>query len=863
MKVKKIFFILIFFCFIKTYSKIEVENLNDSYIQINIKNLTDNFFMVKYDETTEDVYVGLNSLFYFMELYGIEIDLKNRRIEGNIDDKKFNIAFSTEESFEMEGELYVNIKTLKERLPFKKIEFDFSSLKLNLEPEFTLPYEKREKGKLERLRLDSRKKKSNKKVDFEMPRKLITPGLFKIGYSKYDIEDSNYRINYEYSSQLLYGELYLDGEFKPERKINYGNLTYSNISENNDLVLGNFSLKAPNFIDVNSKMLGVNFDSSDVYLTNDSGVTIIRGEAKNVESVELYRNSFLIDYIRPFSEYYEFRVDDGVFNSNYTLKIYYKDGRIDEKKVYSLSDINLLKKGKSRFVYQGGKNDEENHFQTIGKAYYGISDNLTLGLGGMSLKSNNETEYKLLENDFLLRVGNKNIPMLINYKNYYDQTHKKNNYELEIEQKLFSYNIKLVENRYAKIKDEDVDVKQYNSVSLGKSFDRNFLEFGVERILKYDNISGENKEKIIYGMWDSSIFSPIYNSLKIEKSIKGKNEEITYKPSLSYSNYDDITVILESSFSKNNLKRRYEQEHLLRINLKKKELIKDTLYADLGVNIGYSNEKEKFRYGFMFNIELDDFIYLRSPLNTTIDEAGKEKTQVGLEVSKIIDLSNPKRKIKRDVSLNSSWIHGKVFLDRNGNGIFDEGELPLENVKVMVNNRYFYSDKNGNYVAEGFYNNEEVTLTVDRKSIDPMMKNTKESLRIKTRRSSGAKIDIPVEVISMVMGNILYTDEFTEKEFVRTLSLVTIVLEKNGEIVKIIDPEFDGMYFFEDVTPGEYTIKFDYIGDRNIGFSREAIPIKITLKNPEEGEYFEGYDTKLIKLENMDEEKSEDISEYF
>ncbi|WP_300390711.1 hypothetical protein [Fusobacterium sp.] len=863
MKTKKIIFILIFFCFIKTYSKIEIENVSDSYIQINVKNLTDNFFMVKYDEMTEDVYVGLNSLFYFMELYDIEIDLKNRKIQGKIDNKNLNISFSEEESFESEGELYVNIQVLKERLPFKNIEFDFSALKLNLEPEFTLPYEKREKGKLERLRLDSRKKNSNKKIDFEMPRKLITPGLFKIGYSKYDIEDSNYKINYEYSSQLLYGELYLDGEFRPEKKINYGNLTYSNIVENNDLVLGNFSLKAPNFIDVNTKMLGVNFDSSDIYLTNDSGITIIRGEAKNVETVELYRNSFLIDYIRPFSEYYEFRIDDGVFNSNYILKIYYKDGKIEEKRVYSLSDINLLKKGKSRFVYQGGKDDEENHFQTVGKAYYGVNDNLTLGFGGMSLKSNNETEYKLFENDILLRVGNKNIPMLINYKNYYDQTHKKNNYELEIEQKLFSYNIKFVENRYAKIKNEDVDIKQYNSLSLGKNFNRNFFEIGVERVLKYDNINEESKEKNIYGIWDSSIFSPIYNSLKIERTLEGKNEKLTYRPSISYSNYEDITIILESSFSENRLKKRYDQEHLLRINLKKKELIKDSLYADLGANISYSNEREKFRYGFMFNIELDDFIYVRSPLNTIINEDGKEKTQVGVEISKIIDLSNPKRKIKKDVSLNSSWIHGKVFLDRNGNGIFDEGELPLENVKVMVNNRYFYSDKNGNYVAEGFYNNEEVALTVDRKSIDPMMKNTKELLKIKTRRSSGAKIDIPVEVISMIMGNIVYTDEFTEKEFIRSISMVTVILEKNGEIVKVIDPEFDGMYFFEDVTPGEYVIRFEYIGDRNLGFSRESIPIKILLKNPEEGEYFEGYDTKLIKLKNVKEEKMEDISEYF
>ena len=79
-----------------------------------------------------------------------------------------------------------------------------------------------------------------------------------------------------------------------------------------------------------------------------------------------------------------------------------------------------------------------------------------------------------------------------------------------------------------------------------------------------------------------------------------------------------------------------------------------------------------------------------------IDENNNRKTTTGLHASKIIDLSNPIRKIKNNVSITGAWIHGKVFLDKNGNGIFDEGDIPIPEAGVMVNNKTFLADEDGN-----------------------------------------------------------------------------------------------------------------------------------------------------------------------
>lgn len=860
---KKVILIFLLLCFSKVLAIENHERFEDSYVRVNAKNLENDFFMIKYDYSTEETYVGLNALIYFLELYALEVDLEKRMVVGDLNNQAIKVNFSDKESFIEDDDLYVDINSLKKKLFFTKAEFDFSTLILNLEPDFLLPYEERERGRVERLRLDSRRVKDNKKIDFEMPRKLITPGLFKIDYTNSDIRESEYQINYEYASQFLYGELYLSGEFKPETELNYGNLTYSDIVGDNDLVFGHFYLNSPDFLDIDTKVLGVSFDNNETYLTRDSGKVIIKGVARNADTIELYRNSFLVDYKKVTSEHFEFQVEDGIYSSDYTLKIYYNNGSIEERKVYTLSDSDLLKKGKSRFSFQGGESDEDNYKQYVGKAFYGVTDNLTVGIGGMELTSSDGKEHKILENNILFRTGTSKLPILINFKNYYDYDKEENSYELDVEQKIYSYSLRFTENKYSDYVTDEGDTKKYNSISLGKSFNGNFFEFGFDKRLYKKNLGEKKEEKNVYGVWDSSLFNPFYTSLRVEKNIDGGNGEISYMPSISYSGYSGVSIILDGDITKDDYDKKYKQEYSLRINWRKQDMLRDRVSIDVGAEINYNRDIDEFTYGLSFNVELDDIIYMRIPTRTSVDGDKNRTTTTGVEISKIIDLSDPTRKIKRNISLNSSWIYGKVFLDRNANGIYDEGEQELKDVAVTVNNMPFYSDKNGDYVAEGFYSNEEVILNVDRKTLDPMMKNSKGELKIKTRKSSGARIDIPVETVSMIMGNIWNTEEFTEREFIRHISLTTIILEKEGEIIKEINPEFDGMFFFEDVTPGEYIIKFEYLGDADIGFTQNSIPVNVTLQNPEEGEYFEGNDTVLMLVDEEDssDETSDEVED--
>ncbi len=445
--------------------------------------------MVKYDIENNQVYVGLNSLLYFLEIYSLEIDLKNMKVYGNLDNKTIDVKFDSNEAFVMDNSIYANISSIQEKLNFKSISFDFSLLSLTLVANFPLPYEQREKSKIDRLRLDEENHQDNK-IDMEMKSQLISPGFLKVNWSKYNLKKSTYNLDYEYGTQFLYGSLYLNGEFYPENKIEYGNLTYNDFWKGNDLVIGSFSMITPHFINLGSDVLGVSIRDEDTYMTRDGGITIIKGEAENAQIIELYRDFSLIDYLYPKSKNFEFRIVDGILNSDYTLKIYYNDGRVE--------------------------------------------------------------------------------------------------------------------------------------------------------------------------------------------------------------------------------------------------------------------------------------------------------------------------------------------------------------------------DKNGTYIADGIASNKIVTISLNRKSVDPGYKNSDGKIKIKVRDSSSLKLDIPVQAISFLAGNIVLTKDFTEKQFVQNLSLITILLEQDGEVITETEPEFDGMYFFEDILPGKYTIKFNYLGYENVDFSNKSIDVEI--KNSDDGEYFDGLDTEMIKGEK--EEKN-------
>lgn len=828
------------------------DNIGDVYLQIRAEKLIDNFFMIKYDYIEEEPYIGLNSLFYFLELYNLEIDSKNYTVDGRINGQELYAKFTKNEAFVDEnGEMYVKSSSLIEKLEFEYIRFSMSSLILDIKTKFLLPYQEKELGKIQRLRLEGSKVKDPDSYDIEMKRQLISPGILKLKYDITNLEEKeNDYLTYEYGTQFLYGELYLSGNLEPDSRLNTGKLIYRDVVGSNNLTFGDITTVTPNFISLDSGVLGISLDSYDTFSLTENGVTVIRGEAENVDSIELYRNGILIDFqVNPPTNF-EFYIADGATNAQYTLKIYYKDGKIEERVVYSLNDIDALKKGANNPIIQIGKTRDRGEFQTIIKDYYGLTDNLTIGGGYLNLIDNDGKNFKILEQSFIYNTRAQSFPTLFNFTNYYEVDRYANGYSLSVNQKIYDYDLKATREKYSRKMIENDGTEEYNSLAMTKSFERYSLELGINQREAY--VDGDKeKTKNIYGGIYSSYFNPISLSFRVEKTFEGDNDYLVYSPSISYSS--GVNLILEAEIEKDGNRDRTTEEYSLRLSKRRMEIIEDRLFADIELEAEYLSEIKDFRYSLGFSVDLEDFINLGIEHTTDFNEKGERTSRTGLNVVKAVNLATPLAKIDNDISVNSYTIQGKVFLDKNGNGIYDKGEPTLENVGVLIDNKEFRTDKYGNYLGDGISVDKIITLDINRKTIDPMLKHTKGALRIKPIKSGTLKVDIPIEVVSMITGNIWNTESFTEREFIQNISMSTIQLEKDGKVYKEIDPEFDGLFFFEDIPPGKYNIKFIYLGQEDVKFSPESVEVNVKLTNPDEGEYFEGNDTLMIMEENVEQ----------
>ena len=67
-------------------------------------------------------------------------------------------------------------------------------------------------------------------------------------------------------------------------------------------------------------------------------------------------------------------------------------------------------------------------------------------------------------------------------------------------------------------------------------------------------------------------------------------------------------------------------------------------------------------------------------------------------------------KLDNSSSVTNSIIYGKVFLDKNSNGVYDDYDIPLPNAVVVVDGNKFETNENGEYMASGISSPKTIEL---------------------------------------------------------------------------------------------------------------------------------------------------------
>ncbi len=202
-------------------------------------------------------------------------------------------------------------------------------------------------------------------------------------------------------------------------------------------------------------------------------------------------------------------------------------------------------------------------------------------------------------------------------------------------------------------------------------------------------------------------------------------------------------------------------------------------------------------------------------------EIGQKKFEISLDQAerKNIDTDGDGRwnyELEKDFEVESSEVSGKVFLDKDGTGEYDEANETL----VSEGGQVLLEESRGGveYTAEidenGTYNRK--SLPPGKYSIESSLPGTEKIDDIKIKPGKETSQNIPISV-GELRGNITYADDVKEQKTIE-LSLL-----ENGKTAELVLGETSN-YTFDDLIQGEYTLE---VKDEGYALSQGPIEIEI------------------------------------
>lgn len=159
--------------------------------------------------------------------------------------------------------------------------------------------------------------------------------------------------------------------------------------------------------------------------------------------------------------------------------------------------------------------------------------------------------------------------------------------------------------------------------------------------------------------------------------------------------------------------------------------------------------------------------------------------------------------------VNNASVTALAFIDENGDGIKNAAEAPVENIrfKGLGHWRHQQTNADGLVTLSGVPELVLQNLAVDEKSIeDPFIRVARPSLNIYTHAGTHHFIQIPLVQTLEVEGRL---ELVIEDRTLPAIGVAIHLLDREGNVVASTATEYDGVYLFEQVLPGDYMISID------------------------------------------------------
>lgn len=154
-----------------------------------------------------------------------------------------------------------------------------------------------------------------------------------------------------------------------------------------------------------------------------------------------------------------------------------------------------------------------------------------------------------------------------------------------------------------------------------------------------------------------------------------------------------------------------------------------------------------------------------------------------------------------------SPFESRVFVDKNGDGIFNEDDEPVPDAKILVNHvpGKERSNEDGVAVVRRSSGMLPATLSVDEASLfDPYFKPGHSGYKTVLRPGTMPVFDFPLIQTGAVEGTV-----WREGDQPLSGIVLELVDQKTGQAVAKTMSAYDGYYTFEFIPPGEYVVRVD------------------------------------------------------
>lgn len=738
--------------------------------------------------------------------------------------------------FEVDGKKYYDLENQYQRLNLKSYSFYGEDMSIEVIPSWELEYEKEANILNNRERLKNQNKINyTKKEEYEREDwKMWTSGIMGIGYTRTDGDDEGNSGYIRYTNNLLYGSTSLNATVEDNDGDANTVLDYvyweRNVLENKRLLIGNtYKQYSYSLSDKGNSITGVTLGLENSW---DSQMRVTQkqviGYAPTGTTVELHENGILKDFKTVTDGQYEFNVDLYTGSKSYAIKKYMPDGQVLTEEVTLLASETVLPKGKFDYsVDVGVIKEKESKSTTAGEVKYGILKDFTGIVGGFDLY---DDQYSKQSFYTVGEVGILNVPY-INIPFYHNVMYSNDGEENSMSK--YAMGLTLGDDHIRYRKDDYSKLEERFQSYTRKNDD---LSYDIREIKGYNLKIGtssledidKEKERTYYGTISKN-YGPFYVSSGLNKT---KNEttgetETYASPGVTYSisSSNEISKYLDTISVYSNV----GEDNTYGLSIGKNN------GGEWDYYINYNNsDKNEESFGLMLS-------YIpggKAKISTNIQKSSSnDKAMIQNTVETNVYMGVKKPKFDYAKSMGKGTIEGKIYLDREGNGKFDEGvDSIIKNSKVETYRNSTHADENGEFVLGGLetYSPVDVRISSEQDDDIPYYVGKNSSEKLKLNPGGRKKIEIGYRPVVSITSEINFGENFYREQVVEMLKDMEIEFENMRTHEKYKYEFGKDDIIIKTLPVGIYSLELTYKGESNIKIHKSRH--YLVLKETEESE---------------------------